>query len=168
MLFIFLFSCSQVKGKYSDQFWLGQTMKSSNHFIIMAISGGEDLIGFVHYQLCWFQRESKSVLLEDGASDLVVYFNSVQMKNDRSETPHSATTAVNEYIVLICLALEHCRTCAMYGMANLCKTVAPVLQRYFRMSQVNFDESSDKMLIACDLEKYSYKYVFSSRVEEYL
>ena len=131
----------------------------------MATGAENDLIGFIHYQFCWCRPRAHSALtLEDVALERVVHVESVQFRNACEDDGAKS----NECLVLVCLAIEHARHHVIYGMMDLRASIAPLLKTYFRMSEVAPDPTSERVLMACDLLKCSYKYAFHLKKEESL
>jgi hypothetical protein len=103
---------------------------------------------------------------EEVALERVVHIESIQLRKSMadSETKCESFANTNECIILFSLAFEHARLYAMYGMMDLQPVFGPVLKKYFRVSEVTAD--IDHVLLACDLQKCSYKYALYTRKEE--
>eukprot|EP00557_Chaetoceros_sp_GSL56_P014429 CAMPEP_0176484286 /NCGR_PEP_ID=MMETSP0200_2-20121128/4372_1 /TAXON_ID=947934 /ORGANISM="Chaetoceros sp., Strain GSL56" /LENGTH=1594 /DNA_ID=CAMNT_0017880747 /DNA_START=2820 /DNA_END=7604 /DNA_ORIENTATION=- len=132
---------------------LESNIKAGNHFIVLAVYDEDDIIGFIHYQFCWFQPRSRHFSsIDDAALEHVAHIDSCHTKQI-----HGLKTEVLT-VVLFSLALEHVRFHAGYGMMKLQSSIAPVLKTYFRMSEVSRNVSDSDVCLACDLEKCSFKF----------
>ncbi len=141
-------------------------MKCGHHFILLATDSEKRLMGCIHYQFCWFKPKSQCVLSgEDVALERVVHIESIKCRRAETQIREISVDAelVGVYLVLLGLALEHCRLHVGYGMMELPSLLSNPLKKFFRMSEIttNREKSNDnRVLMACDLEKCSYRYSF--------
>jgi len=143
----------QINNVRIESSWFEQIIKSGNHFIISAISSDNEMIGYVHYQFCWFRPRCQNPLAnEDVALERVVHIESIQLMD-------TISFEGSECLILLALVLEHARRHVVYGMMQLPVVVVPFLQQYFRMSVIS-SPSTEDALLACDLERCSFKYAF--------
>ena len=142
-------------------------LKNSNHFIVLATTKEGEVIGFIHYQFCWFRPRVRNILsLEEVALERVLHVESIHFRETKAcgESDMNKFSNTNDCIVLLSLAFEHARFHAIYGMMNVKPVFASILKNYFRASEVGYDD--DQVLLACDLQKCSYRYAFHFRNEE--
>ena len=157
----FLEQIFQINNVCAEPSWFEQIIKSGNHFIIAAIASENDLIGYVHYQFCWFRPRSKNPLsVEEVALERVVHIESIRLSDER-------TFEGNVLLVLIALVLEHSRRHVLYGMMELPPALVPFLTRYFRMSVIAPSFMTNALLV-CDVEKCSFRYAFHTLMEDKL
>lgn len=132
---------------------LESKLNAGNHFIILALFDTQDVIGFIHYQICWFRPSLKRFQSSDDAAlERVVHIDSCHTKQIHGHETKAST------VVLFSLALEHARFHAGYGMMKLQSSIAPLLKSYFRMNEVSQSVSDSDVCLACDLEKCSFKF----------
>lgn len=137
-----------------------QIIKSGNQFIILSLNAEGKIHGFIHYQFCWFRPKLQNPnAIEDVALEKVVHIETVCVDGDIGDN-----TA--EYLTLFSLLIEHSRQYVVYGMMELPSALAPLLTKYFRMSVMEPNLSSEDTFLACDLVKCSFRFAFYLKKEE--
>ena len=157
-------------------------MRCGSQFIIVCESKEQGILGYVHYNFCWFRQKVENYAVKfdlapnmGGAvnflssargkknmAERIVHIENVQTRKDIKNLNSSTTD-----LILTALALEHARQHVVYGVMDTKKASVSFFKKYFRMEEIATNDGEENcVFLAIDLEKCNYRFALLKKDRE--